>query len=270
MVGGVLYEHGHRMVAAAVGLLTIVLAVWTCLSEPRAWVRALAVAASLAVIVQGLLGGLTVLLGLPTAVSVAHACLAQAFLGAVVTLAVVTGGAWGEDVWRARVGASDAAYSALPRLCTALATLVYAQLIVGAIVRHTGAGLAIPDFPLAYGRLVPPLDVPAVRVHFLHRLGAVVVAFATGWTVAHIAWRHRHEPRLVRPALLTLALVVAQIGLGALTIWTHKAVVPTTAHVAAGAAILATTVVLALRAHRAAAAAAPGPSRVALPRQALA
>src|SRR5437667_2183294 len=79
MVGGIFYEHGHRMVASAVGLLTVVLAVWLSRREPRAWVRRLGYAALAAVVAQGVLGGLTVIFLLPTAVSVAHACLAQTF-----------------------------------------------------------------------------------------------------------------------------------------------------------------------------------------------
>ena len=94
MVGGVLYEHGHRMIATTVGFLTIILAVWLSRSETRRWVRRLGWLALVAVVVQGLLGGLTVLLLLPPAVSVMHACLAQTFLCILVILAVVTSRGW--------------------------------------------------------------------------------------------------------------------------------------------------------------------------------
>ena len=79
-VGGIRYEHSHRLIASAVGFLTIILAGWTWRVEPRRWVRWLAVACLGAVVLQGLLGGLTVLLRLPPAVSIGHAGLAQIFL----------------------------------------------------------------------------------------------------------------------------------------------------------------------------------------------
>ena len=117
-------------------------------------------------------------------------------------------------------------------------------------MRHMGAGLAIPDFPLAFGRLVPPLDSSAVVVHFMHRLGALIVTLCVGWTLARILSRYRAERRLLRPALLLGGLVLLQLTLGALTIWTRRMVLPMTAHVAVGAAVLATSVVIALRAAR--------------------
>jgi heme A synthase len=115
-------------------------------------------------------------------------------------------------------------------------------------MRHLGAGLAIPDFPLSLGRLVPPLDELPVAVHFAHRVGAVLV----GAAVAHAAWRARqaHEPRLFRHAVFLLALVGAQVGLGAVTVLGARAPLPTTAHVALGAAVLAGCWLLTLRARR--------------------
>jgi heme a synthase len=145
-------------------------------------------------------------------------------------------------------------------LATITAGMVYLQLMLGALMRHMGAGLAIPDFPLAFGRLVPPLDSSAVVVHFVHRLGALAVTLCVGWTIARAFSQYRAEKRLLRPALLLGGLVLLQLTLGALTIWTQRAVLPTTAHVAVGAAVLATSVVIALRAARctAAPAAVPG------------
>jgi cytochrome c oxidase assembly protein subunit 15 len=242
MVGGIFYEHGHRMAATFVGLLTLVLAVWTWRREPRSGVRRLAWTALAVVIGQGLLGGITVIFLLPTPVSVFHACLAQAFFCLTLALAFVTSREWiespppGDDV----AGVRGAAV---------LATgVVFAQLVLGAVMRHTGAGLAIPDFPLALGRLVPPLDSAPVVVHFLHRLGAVAVAFV----VAHLArqaFRSR-DRRLSRPAVLLVILVAVQVALGAATVLTGKAVVPATAHVAAGAAVLGACWLITLRARR--------------------
>jgi cytochrome c oxidase assembly protein subunit 15 len=128
--------------------------------------------------------------------------------------------------------------------------MVYLQLVLGALMRHMGAGLAIPDFPLAFGRLVPPLETSAVVVHFLHRLGALAVTLCVGWLMARILRQYRAKKRLLRPALLLAGLVLLQLTLGALTIWTRRAVLQMTAHVAVGAAVLATSVVIALRAVR--------------------
>src|SRR5262249_17405622 len=246
MVGGVLFEHGHRLVAALVGLLTVTLMVLLTQWEPRLWVRWLARGAVLAVLLQGALGGMTVLLRLPLVVSVTHACLAQAFLCLVVTPAVCTA-----PGWKGRpAGGVEQQQPALWILATITASIVYLQLILGALMRHMGAGLAIPDFPLAFGRLLPPLESSAVVVHFVHRLGALAVALCVGWTVTRIFSRYRPERRLLRPALLLVGLVLLQLTLGALTIWTRRAVLPMTAHVAVGAAVLATSVVVALRAAR--------------------
>jgi cytochrome c oxidase assembly protein subunit 15 len=257
MVGGVVFEHGHRLVAALVGLLTVTLMVLITQWEPRLWVRWLARGAVLAVLLQGTLGGMTVLLRLPLAVSVTHACLAQAFLCLVISLAVCTGPGWQAPPARP----VEQQQPPLWILATLTAGMIYLQLILGALMRHMGAGLAIPDFPLAFGRLVPPLDSSAIVVHFLHRLGALAVTLCVGWIMARILSQYRAEKRLLRPALLLVGLVLLQLTLGALTIWTRRAVLPMTAHVAVGAAVLATSVVIALRAVRltAAPAAVPGP-----------
>ncbi len=249
MVGGVLYEHGHRMVATTVGFATgfLTIAVWRV--DTRRSVRWLALAAIGTVIAQGLLGGLTVILLLPPAVSSAHACLAQAFLCLTVALAVTTNPRW-EEAGPIRHGTRDGGTPPLTLLTRITAAAVYAQLILGAIMRHTGAGLAIPDFPLAFGGLVPPFDRPGVGIHFAHRMGALVVLGLVTWTALAVRARAAREPRLTRPALVAAALVAVQVMLGALTVWTQKAVLPTTAHVAVGAALLATTFLLALRAGR--------------------
>ena len=247
MVGGVLYEHGHRLAASAVGGLTLVLAVWMVLAEPRPAVRVLGLLALFTVIVQGVLGGVTVLYKLPLAVSVTHACLAQAFFCLTVTLAVVTGRGWAETV----PTRADAGTPPLPFLAALATTAVFGQVILGAVMRHMNAGLAIPDFPLAFGRIVPPLATPLVAIHFAHRVGALVVAAMVGWTAVRVLRRDRDDAGLRRPAVLAVVLVALQIALGAVIIWSRRAVTPTTTHVVIGAALLATSLVITLRAFRA-------------------
>jgi cytochrome c oxidase assembly protein subunit 15 len=246
MVGGVLFEHGHRLVASAVGFLTLVLAGWTVLREPRPAVRLLGLAALATVILQGVLGGITVLYKLPLAVSVTHACLAQAFFGLTLTLSVVTAPSWTSG----RTVGVDTARPSLALLAAGTVALVFSQVLLGALTRHMKAGLAIPDFPLAFGRLIPPLVTPHITVHFAHRVGALVVAVGVGWLLVRVQRRHADVPALRRPARLAAALVVLQILLGGLTVWTARAVVPTTTHLVVGAAIFGSCLVLALRAHR--------------------
>jgi cytochrome c oxidase assembly protein subunit 15 len=242
MVGGVLFEHGHRLAAAAVGCLTVVLALWTVVGDGRASVRALGLLALLAVVLQGVLGGITVLYKLPIAVSVSHACLAQTFFCLTVTLALVTSPAWSTP----RRRRPPAALGVVAGLTTGV---VFGQLVLGALMRHMHAGLAIPDFPLAFGQLVPPLATSLIAIHFAHRVGALVVAVAVSSMAAYVLG-HSDDPWLRRPALFAGGLVVLQVTLGAVTIWSRRAVLPTTTHLVVGAALLATCLVLTLRATR--------------------
>jgi len=246
MVGGVLYEHGHRMVAATVGLLVIVLAIWAWRREERKWVRHLGWIALLAVISQGVLGGITVLWQLPTAVSVMHAGLAQLFLCLTVSLAVFTSRVWTD----ARQRIEEAGTPSLHALSVVTTAVVYIQILLGALVRHTASGLAILDFPLSYGRLIPPFFTRQIWIHFIHRIGALVVTVFVIWLVSAVLRRHRSERALRRAAITLVAALVAQIFLGAETIWSSRAVVPTTLHVAGGAFTLAASLVLTLVVYR--------------------
>ena len=116
-------------------------------------------------------------------------------------------------------------------------------------MRHLGAGLAIPDFPLAFGQLVPPYWNEFIVVNFVHRVGALVVSATIIWTVARVLRLHGEFPELRRPALALILLLILQVSLGAFTIWGQRAVLPTTSHVAIGAAVLATSLTLAIRAY---------------------
>ncbi|MBI1722428.1 MAG: heme A synthase [Gemmatimonadetes bacterium] len=244
MEGGVRFEHTHRLIAATVGALTVVLALWLARREPRGWVRGLGFAAVGAVIVQGVLGGLTVLFKLPAPISVAHASLAVVFFGLTASLALVTSPSWLAPPHPE----SDAGSPSTRILALTTAAAIYFQILLGALVRHTGAALAIPDFPLAFGRLLPPITSSLVAYQLAHRAGAAVVGLLVLWTAIRVLRRHGAQPLLRRPALALVALLGFQILLGGLTIWTRKAVIPTTAHVATGALLLVTSVMLALRA----------------------
>jgi heme a synthase len=242
--GGVRFEYGHRVAAGMVSLLTLGLAVWARRREPRRAVRRMAYVAFALVIFQAVLGGVTVLLELPLVVAVTHAATAQAFFCLIVAIAVVMNPRFAEAP--AELGLRPVAAS-LPAQAAVTTAAIYLQILVGAVMRHLGAGLAIPDFPLAYGRLVPPLDSGFVEINFAHRCGALIVTILVVWTVARVLRNAAGEPRLRRMAAGLLVLLALQITLGALTIWSGRGVLPTTAHVATGAAVLATSLVLTIR-----------------------
>jgi cytochrome c oxidase assembly protein subunit 15 len=170
----------------------------------------------------------------------------------MAVLAMVSSPRWGTlrpaGIDSARDVARDPAWCASLRAATlATAGLVVGQLVLGAVMRHTGAGLAIPDFPLALGRVVPPLESPGVAVHFAHRAFALVLIVAVGWTASVVLRSGVHDPWTRRLAGFLVAAVGAQAVLGALTVLSAKAVLPTTLHVAVGASILASAVTLAVR-----------------------
>jgi heme a synthase len=244
MVGGIFYEHGHRLIASLVGLLTIGLVIFLWRVEPRRWVRRLGLLALAAVIVQGVLGGVTVLYFLPDAVSISHAGLAQIFFCLTVTIALVTSRTWRQP---ARAPVDD---RRLRASLLALTGLVYAQVLLGATMRHTGGGLAIPDFPLSYGRLIPPFWNQAIALHFAHRAGALIIAAVVGGVLWQVWSRHRGRPELTKPAWGLLLAVSAQITLGAFVVLTGKQPVVNTLHVATGAIVLVTSLFLTLRGFR--------------------
>jgi heme a synthase len=245
MVGGIRYEHTHRLIASTVGFLIVILAVWLWRAEPRAWVRRLGYAALGAVVTQGILGGITVLWYLPDPVSIAHAGLAQLVFCLTVSIALVTSPGWKSGYEPSRAGDLT-----LQRMALATTILIYVQILVGATMRHTEAGLAIPDFPLAFGRLIPPMWNAKIAIHFAHRIGALVVASMAVATAGHALYHHGRRRELRRPSILLLALVAVQITLGALTVLSGKQFIINSLHVVTGAAVLGTSLVLTLRAHR--------------------
>ena len=256
-VGGIFYEHSHRLIASGVGALIVVLAIWLWKSEPRAWVRRLGYVALAAVATQGILGGITVLWFLPDPVSIAHAGLAQLVFCLTVSIALVTSPGWrrayADDTGPRRSGLDKtiADDSTLRAMATVTTAAIYGQIIVGATMRHTGAGLAIPDFPWAFGRLIPPVWNGPIAIHFAHRAGAVIVTALVLATIGHVLYHHRSRGELRRPSLLLAALVAIQVTLGALTVLSGKHYIINSLHVVTGALVLGTSLVLTLRAYRA-------------------
>lgn len=235
LVGGVKFEHTHRMIAQGAGLLTIILAVWTWRSEKRRWMRILGLFALGTVIAQGILGGITVLFYLPPAVSSAHAALAQTFFCIAVAMAIFTGQKWIEEQPRVDF---DQRRPSLITLTLLSIFVLYVQLILGAMFRHHG----LSWWP-----------------HVVH---AGVVSFVLAWTAVRALSVYSHIEAVRRPAILMISLLIAQLCLGFTAFltrvaWGRNAVQPeipmivsTVAHVAVGALLLATTVVLAIQAWR--------------------
>ena len=248
MVGGIRYEHTHRLIASTVGFLIVILAAWLWRAETRRWVRRLGYLALAAVITQGVLGGITVLWYLPDPISIAHASLAQLVFCLTMTIALVTSQGW-KRAYATNGPAPDDL--TLQRVAAVTTGLIYLQIVVGATMRHTGAGLAIPDFPLMFGQLIPPQWDPKIAIHFAHRLGAVIVSLAILATTGHVFYHHKSRSELRRPAMLLLALLLVQVTLGALTVLSKKEFIINSLHVVTGASVLVTSLVLTLRAHRA-------------------
>src|SRR5437763_10627055 len=194
MVGNLFWEHGHRMVATAVGLLTIALAIYIQLREPRPWVKRLGWIALAAVIAQGLLGGLTVKLLLPLAVSAAHATLAQLFFLITVSIAVFTSPSWMSPPSPER---STENASLRPLSVLALAVILV-QLVLGATLRHSATW--DQNLPLA--------------LVLAHVGGAFMVTLVLGATVARVFERHRGDKYLTRPALVGAIMVLVPLSLG--------------------------------------------------------
>jgi heme a synthase len=306
-VGGVFFEHTHRLIASTVGLLTVILCVALFIIEERRWVKVLGVIAVAAVIVQGILGGLRVTENNPL-LGLFHGCLAQSFFALMATIALVTSRFW-ERMERVRTSASErertvtaagqttsnqslisndprhpiglaseAALHQSPitnhqlrlrshRLWVVIVTaMVFVQLVLGASMRHSHAGLSIPDFPLNYGRLFPPLDadsiakinevrgaaaqpytsVPLILLQYVHRIWAVLIVAGLLFTAVRLL-RNRFLPAFFRRCGgAWILLVIIQFCLGAWTVLSNKAADIATAHVFCGALTLMLGVLLAV------------------------
>lgn len=255
-IGGIFYEHVHRLIASGVGLLTLILTVWVGVVESRRGVRAIAFALLGLVVLQGLLGGLTVIYGLPDIVSVAHGVLAQTFLLVSALLCYLLSAEYAGSVPR---GGS----LARGLICVAL---VYLQLILGAFMRHGEAGLAIMDFPTMAGSWLPSLSDETLKfinesrlahelslvtshqvlLHLLHRAGAVIAFIGIIWaTIPSI--RCVEDRKLKIAVHLVAGVVLIQFILGATIIWTGRQPWVASAHVLCGALLLLTSTVFTLR-----------------------
>ena len=259
-VGGILFEHTHRLMGSLVGFLTIILAIWLWRTEDRQWVRNLGIIALGGVILQGILGGLRVTM-LKDEIGIFHACIAQAFLALLVFIALVTTNFWRsialEDGPLQRRGSREVA-PPLRTLALGITVAIYIQLALGATMRHQHRDLAILDFPTANGSWIPDTspealakinasrdaralsDVNAFQIwlHMSHRILALLIAIAIVAFCVRVWRAGREAPVLRRVSIAWLCLLFCQLILGAWIIWSNKAADIATAHVATGAMML--------------------------------
>ena len=237
MVGGILYEHGHRLVAAAVSTLVGLEMVTLFFVESRKTVRLLGVFAFVAILAQALLGGLTVLFLLPPAVSSAHAALAEIVFALTAVVALMCSKTWkGLIEENLRISSKGEEARSAFRWVVLAPAAVYAQIVLGAVMRHTGAGLAIPDFPTFFESWLPSLSDlsrPGVPIHLAHRLGSIVVVLVVARAATVLSKVPAHAFATVGAGWA--GLVCLQAILGATSIWSGKAVPLTVAHLAVGA-----------------------------------
>ena len=252
-IGGILFEHTHRLIASTVGILTIILAIWLWRVEDRQLVKTLGLFAVAGVILQGILGGLRVTM-LKAQIGIFHACLAQAFLGLIVLIAIMT-----TNFWRSLSPAVDPIKIRSIKTIAILTTIaIYLQLALGATMRHQHKDLAILDFPTANGAWIPDAsdaaiskinawrdtralsDVDAFQIwlQMTHRFLAVLIGIAVIFFCVRV-WRDAHNVgALSRLSILWIILFLTQFTLGAWTIWSNKAADVATTHVAVGAIML--------------------------------
>lgn len=247
-------EHSHRLSAGVMSAVTIVLAVWLWRTEERSWLRKLAVFAVALVLVQALVGGLRVLLDhfqvemVDTSVgrlfAMLHACLAQLFVCTLIAIAVACSRGWIERSIPVRCEVRRAG-----AICCAL---LFVQLAIAAVMRHSFAGLAIPTFPYSTpnGGWLPELWNFRVGIHFAHRVMAAVLAVALVWFVLKIRLDRGATIAMRLGSSVLVTLLALQIMLGAQIIWTQRSAAMTTGHVLVGALTLATTFWLTWLAHR--------------------
>ncbi len=266
-VGGVFFEHTHRLIASGVGLVTIALCVALFVIEDRRWVKTLGIIAVAAVVVQGVLGGLRVAENNPL-LGLFHGCLAQSFFALMATIALVTSKFW-RDLERARTAGTETTnhLSLLTsrRWVLAVTAMVFVQLVLGASMRHSHAGLSITDFPTSYGHLFPPLDnatiaqinqqrgaasqpytsAALILLQYVHRIWAVLIVVGLVFTAIRLL-RSQLSLFFRRCATGWILLVAVQFCLGAWTVLSNKAADIATAHVLFGALTLMLGVLLAV------------------------
>ena len=248
-VGGIFYEHSHRLIASAVVSLMSVLAVWLCFQE-RVWLRWMGIVVPVFGLIEATIGGLRVVLS-EDQLGIIHGALAQLLFVSVSLIGLFTSRWWINPT----TGATAPKWTGR---ILAICALIFCQLLLGATMRHEHAGLSIDDFPLAYGQAWPKTDQTSldtynrerlsrneyatsplyINIQMAHRVGAVLITVAILAAAAAMWLTPGTSPMLRRWSAAWVGLVFVQFLLGACTIWTNKAADIATAHVATGALTL--------------------------------
>ena len=260
MVGGIFYEHSHRITATFVGILTIVHALWRVFTEKRKWLRHLGYFALCLIIIQGLFGGITVLFFLPTAISMVHGVMAQTFLLVLILIAYCLSSEYYKESSISKTRNNEM----IEKWSVIVFIAIFIQLILGAWMRHINAGLAIPDFPTVGWSWIPLINEDTLQrindwrfdsdlsiityfpvwVHLFHRLWAVGVLI-TVFIFGHYYFKGKKE--FNQTMTLLFLGVLFQILLGAFTVWSGKEPIITSFHVLNGALLLGTSFIMVLR-----------------------
>ena len=251
MVGGIFYEHGHRLFATIVGFLTLVQSILLGFSNQPLWIKKMGFFALLLVVIQGLLGGMTVLFFLPPQISIIHGILAQTFFVSTIFIAY--------SLSSIRSHRNNINYPlSIKRGAVILTAMVYVQLILGALMRHTASGLAIPDFPTMGGMWIPTfsdsmidninaelfdknLDMVSkwqVIIHFLHRMGAIIITLALSFFIYKFGKNVKKNSMELKMLIMISIILLIQISLGAVTVLSERMPYIASFHVVTGAALL--------------------------------
>lgn len=262
MVGGIKYEHTHRMLASIVGLMALTLCVMLLRSSAAVWIKRLSIWSVILVIGQGILGGLTVIHFLPVALSSLHGVLAQTFF--IVTVMIAYGLS---KEHQHRLTINETYDGKFIRFGIILTIMIFIQLILGNIMRHTNSGLAIPDFPTMGGKLIPtmnqdmlmwinawrfehdldPVKMGQIHTHLTHRIWGFLILFKLLFINSVAYKRHLSNPFIMKTLFWLNLAMMMQIGLGIATVLMQKEFITTSLHVTLGAVVLGLSFLLVLR-----------------------
>ena len=281
MVGGILYEHGHRLFASLVGFLILVQTFWILLKENRRWLIKLSIITLFTVIIQGLLGGLTVHFLLPVWISALHGIIAQTTLCITVLISVSTSKSWIQS-------SKEIVSSKIFKIASTVTILIWIQLVLGAVMRHSESGLVAFDFPSMNGDLVPsvervydyneirndfiwdnidnsdseliqrhildehlePITPFKILIHFSHRFWAFIVLGGIS-ILFFVVIRDSNSSELMKISVIFLLIIgLLQILLGVFSIWSIRDIIITTLHVGNGSLVLAISFYISIWSYR--------------------
>ncbi len=269
LVGNVIYEYSHRVIAAITAILIFILTIWSWIIKQSKLIRWLSTSVFIAIILQAFLGGLRVLIvsdeniqkvvysiigkvhnkDLRILFAILHAVLAQVVLAVTFIIATITSRKWQEatNLTKVTIG--------IKIICVIFVLLIFCQLIFGAMLRHKEIGLIIPDFPTSFGYIIPnfnnlpynpnapfPLTYAEFKIsvilNFIHRVFALLILFFALALLFYVKNFYSKNKQLVRLIFVIFFHIILQVILGAIVVWTRAPILLTIIHTAIGASIL--------------------------------